>query len=436
MTASASSSPELREIPRARRVAGTVTPPSSKSVSHRCFDLALLAGAPITIERPLVAEDTRLFLAALETCGFAVRPDGDVVHLEPRGETGGGEIFCGNAGTMFRFLVAALTAIPGRWRLDGTERLRERPVGPLLATLRQLGASIACPRQEGYAPLDIAGGSLRGGTATLDAGESSQYLSAVLLAALKAPAPTTVEVLALTSAPYLELSLEAARRFGGVIERTADGFFHVEPGLAPPSRVRVEADYSAACYPAAAAALAGGEVVLEGLAPDSRQGDRGFFDLLRRMGVPLAWDDRDGAAVAVVGRGRLEAVEADLSSMPDQVPTLAALAPFAHGVTRIRGVPHLRIKESDRLAAMATELGKLGVPVEELADGLIIPGVWAGGVPSGLPPVTVDTWDDHRIAMSLALVGLRRGGVTLRDPHVVAKSYPDFWRDLGELVEA
>lgn len=442
MTGSASSSPELYQVPVARCVAGRLTPPSSKSVTHRCFDLALLAGAPLVVERPLLAEDTRHFLTALETCGFAVHVEDEAVRLEPgRGGTAGGaavaggEIFCGNAGTMYRFLVAALCAVPGRWRLDGTARLRERPVGPLVAALRRLGARITCLREEGFGPLDIEGGSLGGGTTVLDAGESSQYLSALLLAALRAPAPVTVEVTALTSAPYLDLTLDAAALFGGVVERPAPDRFRVVPGLAPPPRVTVEADFSAACYPAAAAALAGGEVVLEGLRPDSRQGDRSFFDLLRRMGAPLSWQERAGAPVAVIGRGRLEAIEADLSAIPDQVPTLAALAPFARGVTRIVNVPHLRIKESDRLAAMATELQRLGVPVEELADGLVIPGVWAEGVPSGLPPVTVETWDDHRIAMSLALVGLRRGGVTIHHPRVVAKSYPGFWHDLEELVE-
>jgi 3-phosphoshikimate 1-carboxyvinyltransferase len=174
-------------------------------------------------------------------------------------------------------------------------------------------------------------------------------------------------------------------------------------------------------------------VVLEGLERGSRQGDRGFFDLLAAMGAAVEWEH--GGAVRVAGRADrgLAAVDADLGSMPDQVPTLAALAPFARGVTRITGVPHLRIKESDRLAAMASELGRLGAAVEELADGLVVPGRWAEGEPPA-DPVTVDPHGDHRIAMSLALAGLRRPGVAIARPGVVAKSYPEFWRDLDALV--
>lgn len=447
MTDSTSSSDPLASladplpVPGPVEVAGTVAPPSSKSLTHRCFNLALLARRPLTVERPLLAEDTRLFLDALGVCGVRTElaADGSSVRLEPVEEPSGGEVFCGNAGTMFRFLAASLCALPGRWRLDGTPRLRERPVGPLLAALRALGARIDCPAGEGFAPLDIEGGSLAGGRAVLDAGESSQYLSAVLQAALAAPRPVTVEVTAMTSAPYLELTLDVARRFGGAIEREpgragTPGVYRVRPGLVAPATISVEADYSAACYPAAAAALAGGEVTIAGLDPGSRQGDRGFFDLLAELGAPVAWERREGARVAVARRGELVGRRVDMAAMPDQVPTLAALAPFARGETRIDNVPHLRIKESDRLLAMATELRRLGAEVEELDDGLVVAGVWADGVPANLPEVEVETWDDHRIAMSLALVGLRRGGVRIRRPMVVAKSYPSFWADLERLI--
>jgi len=257
-------------------------------------------------------------------------------------------------------------------------------------------------------------------------------VSAILLAALRAPAEVVVEVGALTSRPYVEVTLAAAAAFGGRIEALDGGAFRVHPFLAPPARVRVEGDWSAACYPAAAAAMTGGEVTLEGLLPDSPQGDRGFLDLLAGMGAEAAWR---GGELIVRGPGPrgLRAVEADLSSMPDQVPTLAALAPFARGTTRIGNVPHLRIKESDRLGAMAAELGKLGAPVEEGPDSLTIPGLWHDGLPPA-GEVVVDPHDDHRIAMSLALVGLRRPGVRIATPGVVAKSYPAFWEDLQSLL--
>jgi 3-phosphoshikimate 1-carboxyvinyltransferase len=419
------------EIPAGVRVSGRVRIPPSKSVTHRYLNLAMLARRPLTVERPLFAEDTRLFLAALGALGFRVEEGPEEVRLDPAAPPAGEvEVFCGNAGTMLRFLVASLTAVPGRFRLDGVPRLRERPVGPLVESLRRLGARIEYLGRPGFVPLAIEGGSLGGGTTRLDAGESSQYLSALLMAALRAPAEVTVEVDALTSEPYVEVTLAAVAAFGGRIERMGERGYRIFPSPLQAGRVRVEGDASAACYPAAAAALTGGAVTLEGLSPDSRQGDRRFLDLLAGMGAEVGWS---GGELTVRGTGVLRAVEADLAGMPDQVPTLAALAPFARGTTRIFNVAHLRIKESDRLEAMATELRKLGATVEEGPDSLTIPGLWADRQPPG-EAVTVEPRGDHRIAMSLALAGLRRPGVSVASPGVVAKSYPDFWRDFDELT--
>jgi len=426
-------------VPAGGRARGRVTPPPSKSVTHRYLNLALLAGSqtdgpllPLTLERPLLAEDTRLFLAALPGLGFDVEESPGAVRLTPAGagRLVEAEVFCGNAGTMLRFLTAALAAIPGRFRLDGSPRLRERPVGPLVAALRRLGAVIGCPGREGYPPLEIEGGSLRGGRTALDAEESSQYLSALLMAALTAPAPVEIEVGALTSEPYVGVTLAEAAAFGGRIEVLGDLYRVHGSSLLAPARLRVEGDWSAACYPAAAAALTGGEVTLAGLAAGSRQGDRGFLDLLAAMGAEVAWR---GGEVAVRG-GALRGIDADLSSLPDQVPTLAALAPFAAGTTRIGNVAHLRLKESDRLAAMASELRRLGAEVEEGADSLAIPGVWHRREPPA-NVVVLDPHDDHRIAMSLALAGLRRQGVRIASPDVVGKSYPGFWDDLDGLLQ-
>ena len=430
MTDSSSTPSEPFAVPSGRRARGRLRVPSSKSLTHRYFNLALLSGAPVVVERPLFAEDTRLFLAALGRCGFQVEEGDDEVRLTPREQPAGEvEIFCGNAGTMLRFLVATLTVIPGRWRLDGVPRLRERPVGPLVDSLRSLGAALEYLGEPGYIPLRIEGGSLRGGTAILDAGESSQYLSAILMAALRAPEPVMVEVPSLTSRPYVDVTLAAATTFDGHIERVGPRVYRVRPSALRGGRVRVEGDYSAACYPAAAAALTGGEVLLDGLSPDSRQGDREFMDLLTEMGAEVFWK---GDLLRVRG-GELRGIKADLSGMPDQVPTLAALAPFAQGETLIHNVAHLRIKESDRLEAMATGLEKLGADVREGRDSLWIPGLWSEAEPpSGV--AHVDPRGDHRIAMSLALVGLRRPGVVIDHPEVVAKSYPGFWRDLMKLV--
>lgn len=434
-------------MPAGRRASGRVRVPSSKSLTHRYLNLALLAGAPLALERPLLAEDTRLFLAALGRCGFRVEEEGETVRLTPgavppaAAGPDGIEIFCGNAGTLLRFLVASLAAVPGRWRLDGVPRLRERPVGPLVDALRRLGARIEELENPGFVPLRIAGGTLGPGVTKLDAGESSQYFSALLMAALRAPGEVVVEVESLTSQPYVDVTLAVVAELGGRIEQEEERSWRVYPSrLAPPAngavcRVRVEGDASAACYPAAAAALTGGEVVLEGLSPTSRQGDRRFLDLLAAMGAEVG---ESGGEVIVRGSADgLRGIEADLSRMPDQVPTLAALAPFARGVTRIFNVAHLRIKESDRLAAMAAELRRVGAEVEEGPDSLTIPGIWADREPPAGPGeiIEVDPYGDHRIAMSMALVGLRRPGVVVRSPEVVAKSYPDFWRDFFALLE-
>ncbi len=426
---------EARAVPSGRTIRGRARVPGSKSASHRALNLALLAGRAVVVENPLLAEDTELFRAALLRLGWTVEDQPGAWSLLPGPLPARAEILCGNAGTMYRFLIATLAALPGTWLLDGVPRLRERPAGPLIDALRELGAHIDCPEHEGHAPLHIAGGSLRGGRARLDAGESSQYLSALLMAGLRAPLGVEIETTALTSEPYVDLTLEAMAHFGAVVAR--DGVhWRVRPAERfGCERVTVEGDWSAACYPAAAAALAG-EITLLGMRANSAQGDRGFLDVLRALGAAVAWQ---GDEVTVQARP-LRAIDADLSRMPDQVPTLAALAPFARGTTEIRNVSHLRIKESDRLRAMAEGLAALGVPVRERSDGLSIDGCWAEGERDGfldaLPSVTIDPHGDHRIAMSFALVGLRRPGVRIARPEVVAKSYPGFWTDLASWLEA
>jgi 3-phosphoshikimate 1-carboxyvinyltransferase len=438
-----------RAVPSGRRPAGRLAVPSSKSLTHRFLALALLSGRPTALLHPLLAEDTRLFAGALAACGWTVAELPGELRLTPPPAPPAGEvaIHCGNCGTMLRLLTAALSVLPGRFRLDGVERLRERPVGPLVEALRRLGADIGYAGRSGFAPVRIAGASLRGGSTRLDAGESSQYLSALLLAALAAPGPIEVEVEALSSAPYVEVTLQAAALFGGRIEEAGEPepgggrsgrggaagrrLYRVWPSPLGASRAAVEGDASAACYLGAAAALCRGEVAIAGVPPDSRQGDLRFFDLLRAMGAEVGW--RGGELVVRGGEGGLRAVAADLGSLPDQVPTLAALAPFARGTTRIHNVAHLRIKESDRLAAMAEELRRLGAVVEEGEDSLTIPGLWAEREPPA-GEVVVDPHGDHRIAMSLAIAALRRPGVLIASPGVVAKSYPEFWQHLESLI--
>lgn len=425
MTDSSSSSVEPRRIRAGGVAAGAAEIPPSKSLTHRAFALALLARAPLRIEHPLEAEDTRLFLAALATLGCAIerRGDGITIRRVASPVATQGRLFFGNAGTPLRFCVALAAVVPGIWELDGTARLRERPVGPLAEALRALGVRIDFAGEPGCVPLVVHGAGLPGGRVRLDAGESSQYLSALLLAGQAAEGPLEIEVPALVSAPYVELTVDLIRRQGGRVEHPATGLWVSRPSNLAGGAIDIEPDLSAAAYPAAAAALTGGDILLQRVSPASRQGDRRFLDLLDRMGASVR---PESGGIRVRGAGALAAIEADLSDIPDQVPTLAALAPFARGTTRISNVAHLRIKESDRLAAMASELTRAGAVVTERADGLEIEGTWADAPPPATP-VVVDPRDDHRIAMAMALVGLRRPGLAIADPGCVGKSWPGFW---------
>ena len=417
-------------VPSGRIAEGEVSPPPSKSLTHRFLLLARLSRGTVLIENPLRSEDIDLTVAAIRATGCSVSSTGEGLVVTPDDAPPGvTEIDCGDAGTLLRFLVAIVSGLPGHWRLDGSERLRERPVEPLVDALRELGADISYSGRPGFAPLEIVGATLRGGRARLDAGLSSQYLSALLLAGQATPGEVSIDVDALTSRPYVDLTIDSIRRFGGQVSVVADTY-RTHPGLSAPERIRVEGDYSSAVYGAAAAAITGGSVSIGGLRRESAQGDRRFLEILEKMGASVAWADD---VVRITGSGVLTALDVDLSDMPDQVPTLAALAPFARGTTRIRSVPHLRLKESDRLAAMRTELERVGAAVEERKDGLSVAGVWSEREPP-LQPVTVEAHGDHRIAMSMALVGMRRPGLSIARPEVVDKSYPAFWVDIERLL--
>lgn len=418
-------------VPAGRPVSGGLRPPSSKSLTHRALALALLSREPTVIKRPLRAEDTELFLAALENLGFRCAMGGEQLTLTPPDRLSeSATLSCGNAGTMFRFLVAIAATLPGRYRLDGVERLRERPIRPLTQALQSLGVAIEFDGREGHAPLVVSGGGLHGGRLRLDASASSQYLSALLLSGQRAESPLEIEVPELASAPYVGLTLDMIERFGGRVEVLGSNRWIAHPSTLRASQVEIEADFSAAAYPAAAAAVSGGAVRIDGISQSSLQGDRRLFELLAEMGASVSWT---GEGATVAGRGGLTAIDADMGDIPDQVPTLAALAPFARGTTRIRNVAHLRVKESDRLAAMTSELRRAGGEVEEHADGLVVNGIWADREPP-TGAVVVDAHGDHRIAMAMAIVGLRRPNLHIADPSCVGKSYPGFWRDLARLL--
>lgn len=420
-----------RPIRAGSRACGTVRLPPSKSVTNRALNLSLLVEGATEIIRPLESEDIGAMVMALERLGHAVEQVAGGLRIERRRLVDRADIDCGASGTMLRFLTASLATRFGTWILDGTERLRRRPLGPLIAALRDLGAEIECLEAEGFAPIRIRGGTLRGGRATLDAGLSSQFLSALLMASVRASERVSIRVTELTSAPYAELTLQVMADFGWAVRRAGETFT-VAPQKTGERRFEVEADYSSACYFGAAAALTAGQVTLVGLRPDSEQGDARFFAVLESMGARCEWVNGD---LEVAGPDNLTALAERFSDMPDQVPTLAALAPFAGGTTEVTGVGHLRLKESDRLKVVTNGLGRAGVEgVIEKPDSIVVPGVWANRRPAS-EPVTIDTVDDHRIAMSFALFGLRRPGVSIAEPAVVAKSYPGFWDDFRAVCE-
>ncbi len=412
---------EQREIRTLGRLEATLTLPGSKSLTHRALIAGALASGQSIISNALVSEDTEITAQALVRLGAGVHWEGTTVMVNGTGGRFGPvtePLYFGNSGTSHRFFTALAALGTGDYILTGTPRLCERPVGELLAALKLLGVRAVSNRGNGCPPVTVSGG-LTGGHTRLSGQVSSQYLSALLLIGPLAPLGVEVEITGeLVSRPYVDLTLDVMASFGISHFRRGYRFFQVPGGQAyQPRKFAVEADASSASYFWAAAALTGGRVTIANLSVDSTQGDIDFLSVLARMGCRI---ESSSAGLTVQG-GELTGILVDMTTMPDLVPTLAVLAAFARGETVISGVGHLRHKESDRLAAVAAELTKMGVIVSETADGLCI----RGGQPHG---AVIDTYDDHRIAMSFAVAGLKVPGLFIRNPGCVRKSFPEFWR--------
>ncbi|MCC7473794.1 MAG: 3-phosphoshikimate 1-carboxyvinyltransferase [Pirellulales bacterium] len=418
--------------PVAKPVCGRIRPPGSKSITNRALVCAALAEGDSTLTGALDSEDTRVMIEGLGRLGIAVESREEGRTLVVRGAGGQvpaleADLFCANSGTTIRFLTALATLGHGSFRLDGVARMRERPVADLLDTLNQLGARATSELGSGCPPIVIHANGLAGGTATVGGDISSQFLSAVLMAA--PAARTSVELAVrgtLVSVPYVMMTLEVMRAFGVRVEvdSTRSKFVVAAPQTYSPHPYAIEPDASAASYFWAAAAVTGGEVTVEGLSANSLQGDVAFVECLERMGCEVR---RESDAMTVVG-GPLTGIEVDMNAISDTVQTLAVVALFAAGPTTIRNVGHIRHKETDRLAAVASELRKLGGEVEEWPDGLRI----APGRPRG---ATIETYNDHRMAMSFALAGLRIAGVQIANPRCVEKTFPRFFEELRQIVE-
>jgi 3-phosphoshikimate 1-carboxyvinyltransferase len=417
----------MKPIPKVATLDATVTVPPSKSYSVRALLLAAMAEGTTAVANCLDSDDTRYALEALRTIGFQV--DGtlrDGVRVGPRKSISANEVpvFVGNAGTAMRFLTGWLSFVPGRFLLQGEQRMHERPIGDLVNVLMSIGAEVEYVEREGYPPLRIRGKKMRGGfDVKIAADTSSQFASSLMMAGATLPDGITLHLTSIASASYLDITADILGAFGAQVERRGS-VVRVRASKLRREEYRVEGDYSSASYWFAAAAATGGTMRVRGLANPSVQGDAVFLDMLARMGCEVsAGEDEITVTGAPLRGGRF-----DCNSSPDIVPTLAAIAPLASEPVEIVNVANLRVKESDRIATVASELRSLGATVEERADSLLIQPGWSDA------SAVVETHNDHRIAMAFAVAGLARGGVTIGDERVVSKSYPRFWKTLDEVL--
>jgi 3-phosphoshikimate 1-carboxyvinyltransferase len=420
----------VQPIARAR---GVVRLPGSKSISNRALLLAALAQGDTALTRLLDADDTRVMIEALRALGIAIERRGDAARVhgcDGRLPARSADLFLGNAGTATRSLTAALAFADGRYRIDGVARMRERPIGDLVTALNDLGARIGYEAAPGYPPLriDPADRLLRDEVA-IRGDVSSQFLSGLLMAApLVAPAGgLRVQVAGeLISQPYVAMTLAMMRQFGVEVTRSGDTFVVPRARYRSPGALAVEGDASSASYFLALGLLAGGPVRVEGVGRDSVQGDVAFADLLQAMGARI---ERGADWLEACAGDGLRAVDWDCTSIPDAAMTAAVVAMFAPGRTTLRGIASWRVKETDRIAAMASELRKLGATVEEGADRLSVSG------PTVPREATIDTYDDHRIAMCFALAATGGVPVHIRDPGCVSKTFPRFFAELSMLTQ-
>ncbi len=416
--------PWTTPAPRAR-----VSVPGSKSLTNRALIVAALAEGESTLTGALDSDDTRVMVDSLQRLGIGVEHDTLGATIRVPGCRGripaqSADLYVANSGTSLRFLTALVATGQGQYRLDGTPRMRQRPVADLLMALNGLGADARSELGTGCPPVTVQATGLDGGYAFVRGDVSSQFLSGLLMVLPYSREVTTVEVQGvLVSQPYVAMTLNVMEAFGVRVRNRKNQRFDVRPSAYLGRPYAIEPDASAASYFFALAAITGGTITVDGLGTQSVQGDLGFVDVLEHMGCKVV---REANSTTVTG-GPLRAVDVDMNAISDTVMTLGVVALFAEGMTRIRNVAHIRHKETDRIGALATELRKLGASVDEHSDGLII------FPPRSPSPAKIATYDDHRMAMSFALAGLKVPGLTILDPGCVAKTYPRFWEDLARL---
>ncbi|MBT3183593.1 MAG: 3-phosphoshikimate 1-carboxyvinyltransferase [Nitrospina sp.] len=417
----------LIEVKPLQNLQATVTVPGSKSYTNRALLIAGLTDGECRLEKPLVSDDTKYMIRALKAFGVSVQEGKDVFIVSGSGgklSTPKEDIFIGNAGTAMRFLTTFSALAPGKTRLDGDERMRQRPLADLLDCLTQMGVKAVSANGNGCPPIDIAGGEVPGGDIQLAGDKSSQYLTSILLSAPYFKDDTCIHIQGdLTSKSYADITLDIMKTFGVHVDNESYQRFKVKAGdYYKAQTYQVESDWSSASYFLAAAAVTGGEVTLTDINPHSVQGDAQFTSVLEKMGCRV---EKKANALHIKGNP-LRGITINMNNMPDAVQTLAVIALFAEGETVIEGIGNLRIKETDRISALANELTRLGAGVEAGEDFLIIrPGDYKGA--------EVETYDDHRMAMSFAVAGLKIPGVRIKDPKCVEKSFPDFFQRFANL---
>jgi 3-phosphoshikimate 1-carboxyvinyltransferase len=418
----------LEITPVTRPVHGRIRPPGSKSITNRALIVAALAEGTSLLRGVLDSDDTRVMAESLRRLGLDLNRDAASAEIRVTGCGGkvpgrSAALYLQNSGTSIRFLTALCALGEGRFQLDGDVRMRERPIAPLVDALRAWGAEIHCDSRNGCPPVILNAHGLPGGRIEVAGDLSSQYLSALLMAAPCASGSSEIRVVGeLVSRPYTDMTIAVMRSFGASIDEPETNVFRISNGGYRATDYAIEPDASAASYFFAAAAVTGGEVTVDGLSQNSVQGDVHFADVLERMGCDVTFSDD---SITVAG-GPLRGIEVDMNAISDTAQTLAAIAPFAEGPTRITGVAHMRHKETDRVAALVTELRRLGIDADEHPDGLTIH-------PGSVQPATVQTYNDHRMAMSFAVTGLRQPGIRIADPGCTAKTYPRFFEDLDRL---
>lgn len=407
----------------------TVRVPGSKSLTNRALLIAALADGTTRITNALFSDDSRYFANALKTLGFDVQLAEESLEITVTGLSGKipakqAELFIGNAGTAARFLSAFLTLGYGEYILDGEPRMRERPIGDLIDALHLLGVELEatnnCP------PVEIFASGLSGGKTKIAGNISSQFLSALLMVAPYAKSPIEIEVTTqLNSKPYVDMTIAIMQDFGIHVERDEYKSFKIPiANYKAQITYPIESDASAASYFFAAPAICGGTVRVENISRNSKQGDMTFLGILEQMGCRIRAEDN---SIEVTGTSLLKGVDIDMRDLPDTAQTLAAIAPFAASTTRIRGIASARVKETDRVHATCVELERLGVRVDEHEDGMTIYPC------DEIRPATIQTYNDHRMAMAFSLIGLRVDGITIENPSCVSKTFPKFFEALDSL---